>query len=147
MCFVLYAGTAKPLPRRTWNKQAPDLSIASLTDRDVAIKAHFSKPEVQHIGSTSGCSCDFPFVMLQKGQWPFFEELENKDPKQAATDRYNRESLVALLRASGGETVELYGVWDGDFAKMPRAKEDVPLERLLESDFRFKEQGFYRVKM
>ena len=85
MCFVLYAGTAKPLTRQPWNKEAPDLSIASLTERDVAMKAHFSKPEVQYIGSTSGCSCDFPFVILQKGEWPFFAELENKDPKQAAT--------------------------------------------------------------
>jgi len=52
-------------------------------------------------------------VALQKGEWPFFPELENEDPKQAATDRYNRESLVGLLRSSGEETVELYGVWDG----------------------------------
>jgi hypothetical protein len=147
MCFVLYAGTARPLPRRPWNKEAPDLSIASLTERDVAIKAHFSKPEVQYIGSTSGCSCDFPFVALQKGEWPFFAELEKKDPKQAATDKYNRESLVGLLRSSGEETVELYGVWSGDFAEGPRAREDVLLEQVLEPDFRFKERGFYRVKV
>ena len=147
MCFVLYAGTTKPLSRRAWRKDAPDLSVQSLTDRDEAIRKHFSNPEVQYIGSTSGCGCDFPHVTLHKGEWPFFEELERKDPERNASDRRNREALVGLLRESGEQAVEFYGVWDGDFIEAPKALEDVSLERLLDSDFRFKEQGFYRVSL
>ena len=44
--------------------------------------------------------------------------------------------------------VELYGVWDGgneSFDKPPEAEEDISVDRLLDSNFRFKEQGFYRV--
>jgi hypothetical protein len=41
--------------------------------------------------------------------------------------------------------IELYGIWDGDFAKPPQAREDIPLKCLLDGDFSFKEQGFYRV--
>jgi hypothetical protein len=57
------------------------------------------------------------------------------------------EALVALLRTTGEETVELYGVWDGNFANTPRAREDVSLENLLVADFHFKEGGFYRVSL
>lgn len=145
MCFVLYAGTTKPLARRAWQKEAPDLCVASLTERDAPIKGHFSSPEVQYVGSTSGCGCDFPNVNLHKGEWPFFEV--ESDPERDASDRYNRKALVALLQRSGDKTSELYGVWDGDFAQTPRALEEISLQRILDSDFRFKEQGFYIVRV
>ena len=143
MCFVLYAGTTKPLPRRTWQKEAPDLCVVSLTERDAPIKKHFRSPEVQYVGSTSGCGCDFPNVNLYKGEWPLF--AVESDPERDASDHYNRKALVALLQRSGDKTVELYGVWDGDFAKTPRALEEISLQRILDSNFRFKEQGFYTV--
>jgi hypothetical protein len=145
MCFVLYAGTTKPLQRSKWLKEAPALSVVSLTERDAPIKAHFSNPEVQYIGSTSGCGCDFPYVNLQNGEWLVFE-FEG-DPEREASDRYNRQALVALLRDSGEQTVEVYGVWDGDFAKTPKAMEEISLQRILDSDFRFKEQGFYKIRV
>jgi hypothetical protein len=62
-----------------------------------------------------------------------------------ARDRYNQQALVNLLRATGEKMIELYGIWDGDFAKPPQAREDIPLKCLLDGDFSFKEQGFYRV--
>jgi hypothetical protein len=51
------------------------------------------------------------------------------------------------LRNSGEKTVELYGMWDGDFAEVPKARESISLQKLLHPDFRFKEQGFYMVNM
>lgn len=145
MGFVLHAGTTKPLQRRKWLKEAPALAVVSLTERDAPIKAHFSSPEVQYIGSTSGCGCDFPNVNLQNGEWPTFEVAG--DLERDASDRYNRQALVALLRESGEKTIELYGVWDGDFAETPKALEEVSLQRILDSDFHFKEQGFYRIRV
>lgn len=150
MCFVLYAGTTSALPRATWNKDAPDLCVESLTERDAAIKRYFSNPEVQYIGSTAGCGCDFPHVELQNGQWPTFEDNEKDelDIARDTSDRRNRDALVSLLRTTGDKMVELFGVWDGGnepFAKPPEAREDIALDRLLDSDFRFKEQGFYKV--
>ena len=133
-----------------FEKDAPDLSVESLTESDAAIKRFFSNPEVQYIGSTSGCGCDFPHVILQNGQWPTLEDTE-KDELDIARDifdRRNREALVALLRTTGNKMVELYGVWDGgneSFDKPPEAEEDISVDRLLDSNFRFKEQGFYRV--
>ena len=152
MCFVLYAGTVSALPRATFNKDAPDLSVESLTERDAAIRLYFSNPEVQYVGYTSGCGCDFPNVMFQNGGWPTLDiEDAEKDEFEIAQDisnRHNRELLVNFLRANGDKLVELYGVWDGGneaFAKSPQAIENISLDRILDSDFRFKEQVLYRV--
>lgn len=153
MCFVLYAGTFSALQRSAWNKDAPNLSVESLTERDAAIRQYFSNPEVQYIGSTSGCGCDFPNVMLQNGEWPAVEtgevEKDEFDKARNISDQHNRDLLVSLLRANGDKTVELYGFWlDGNEAtKSPRAFENIPLDKILESDFCFKEQVLYRVHL
>jgi hypothetical protein len=151
MCFVFYAGTFSALPRAAWNKEAPDLSVESLTERDAAIRQYFSNPEVQYIGSTSGCGCDFPNVMLQNGEWPTVEteeaEKDGFDKASDISDQHNRDLLVSLLRANGNKTVELYGFWlDGNEAtKSPQAFENISLDKILESNFLFKEQVLYRV--
>jgi hypothetical protein len=154
MCFVLYAGTTSPLPRAAWNKEAPNLSVVALSERDTEVRQHFSNPEVQYVGSTSGCGCDFPNVMLQNGEWPVVEtedaEKDEFDKALEISDRHNRELLVSLLRANGDKIVELYGFWIGDSeatTKSLLAFEDISLDRILESDFRFREQVLYRVRV
>jgi hypothetical protein len=134
------------MPRKEWRDDAPDLCVTSLGERELPIKEHFSKPEIQYIGSTSGCGCDFPHVDLQNGEWPWFDG-DAPDAEQEASDRYNREALAALLQTTGEQTVELYGIWDGDFAAPPQARETISLKTLTEPDFRLKEQGFYVVSM
>jgi hypothetical protein len=153
MCFVLYAGTTRPIPRREWRKDAPDLSVEPLTERDVPIKAHFRNPEVQCVGSTAGCGCDFPHATLQNGCWPeigYPEGFEAAYPESLANSRRNRQALVDLLRTTGDKVVELYGVWDGtdtDFSEEPMAREEITIERILDPDFVFKERGFYEVRL
>jgi hypothetical protein len=153
MCFVLYAGTVSALPRAVWNKEAPVLSVESLKERDAAIKQYFSNREVQYVGSTSGCGCDFPNVMMQNGEWPTVEieeaEKDEFDKARDISDQHNRDLLVSLLRANGNKTVELYGFWlDGNEAtKSPQAFENISLDRILESDFCFKERVLYRVHL
>jgi hypothetical protein len=142
MCFMLYAGTSNAIPRRGWQKDAPGISVASLTEHDALIKAHFKSPEVQRIDSTSGCGCDFPHVLLQSGGWPIFDF---GDTERVATFGQNRGALASLLRNTGEKTIELYGLWWGNFAKEPMAYEGIPFLRILERDFLFREQVFYRV--
>ena len=145
MCFVLYAGTKKPIPRREWLKDSTNLAVESLTERDAPIRMHFNSPEIQYIGSTSCCGCDFPHAILQGGEWPtYFLELQ-EDVTKLASDRFNREALVDLLEKTNEKTVELYGVWDGNFAEPPKGRESISLQRILDSDFCFKEQGFYTI--
>jgi hypothetical protein len=147
MCFILYAGTTRPIPRREWHEVSTALAVASLTDRDAPIKMHFSSPEVQYIGSTSRCGCDFPHAILQGEEWPTYFLDREEDPTKLASDRFNREALVSLLKKTDENRVELYGVWDGNFLEPPKARENITLERILDSDFWFKEQGFYTVTM
>jgi hypothetical protein len=142
MCFMLYAGTNQAIPRREWLKSVPDISVASLTEHDAAIKVHFKNPDVQCIGSTSGCGCDFPHVLLQNGEWPMFD-FDNA--AQVAVCDQNRKALTTLLRTTDEKTIELYGLWWGNFAKEPLAYENIPLHRILEPAFLFREQVFYTV--
>jgi hypothetical protein len=109
---MLYAGTTKPIPRREFDEHAPNLSVNSLADEDSPVRAPFSKPEVQYIGSTSGCGCDFPHLMMQNGEWP---KPISEDTGRDDSQHHNMEALVALLRTTGEETVELYGIWAGDW--------------------------------
>jgi hypothetical protein len=142
MCFMLYVGTTTALPRREWNKDVPDISVASLTEHDSSIKEHFKSAEVQRLGSTAGCGCDFPHVLLQNGEWPTFDF---EDAERVATFSQNRKALATLLRNTGETTIEIYGVWWGNFAKEPLSCEDIPLLRIFEPDFLFQGQVFYRV--
>ena len=148
MCFVLYVGTEKPLPLREWHNEAPDVSVKSLDEREEPIRVHFSKPEVQYIGSTSGCGCDFGSVMYQTGDWPWWDDGE-VDPEQEQRERRSREGLIESLRNSGEPIVELYGVWDGgfDFRTPPLIRESIRVADILNRDFRFKEQGFYTLQI
>ena len=123
------------------------MSVESLTDWDSPVKVHFSSPEVQYIGSTSSCGCDFPHAMFQNFGWPEieFQEYVEREPERTSTGKYNKEALVDLLRVSGDRVVELYGIWDGDFAEPPEVQESIAAETILDPTFRFKERGFYKV--
>jgi len=140
---MLYAGTTSALPRKEWNKDIRGLSVNSLTENDASIINQFTRREVQCIGSTSGCGCDFPHVILTRGESIGYPEVIVDDPEWEASELVNREALVALLRDSGEKTVELYGVWYGDSAKQVNVREEIPIARILEPDFRFKERGSY----
>lgn len=117
-----------PLPRKGWDKDARNLCVESLAERDTPVAAHFSSPEVQYIGSTSGCGCDFPHVTLTRGEWIGYPQVDVDDPEWEASERFNREALVTLLRGSGEKLVELYGIWlsnDGDYAKHVNVRENI----------------------
>jgi len=90
--MMLYAGTVRPIPRKEWVKESPDISVQDLNEHDNAVKSHFTKPEVQNIGSTSGCGCDFPNVLMQNGEWPASDESES-DPEQIELEQFNPTDL------------------------------------------------------
>jgi hypothetical protein len=51
MCFMLFAGTTKPLPRKEWKQEAPCVYTEALSEDDAEAKQYFTLPEVQYIGS------------------------------------------------------------------------------------------------
>jgi hypothetical protein len=68
-------------------------------------------------------------------------------PERGTSEHSNAEELVTLLRETGEKTVEVYGVWDGDFTEAPEARENIALSSILNPRFHFKEKGFYTVQM
>jgi hypothetical protein len=117
------------------------LPVESLDEHELPVRAHFSMPEVQCVGSTAGCGCDFPSTGVQNGVWYHYEDPEaTEDP----SDRFNREALVDLLRSAGDANLELFASWNGDPTLLVR--EDISLQTILDREFRFKEQGFYTVR-
>src|ERR1700747_863224 len=122
MCFTLYAGTTDPLPRRRWQPDAPGISVEPLAERDARVKVFFSKPEVQYIGSTSGCGCGFPHARLENGVWPGIEHpLGARSREELDRNQQNREALVNLLRTADEGFVEIFGMSDGDRVGTPKA--------------------------
>jgi len=142
---VLYVGTASPLPLRPWRQEAPALSVKEMSADKQAIKAHFTSHVVQYVGSTSGCGCDFPHVLTDTWRSPMFQ-LELL-PETDASGHSNAQELVKLLRDSGEKSIEVYGVWDGDFTEAPEARESISLSSIVGPHFRFKEKGFYTVQV
>lgn len=143
---MLYAGTERPIARVALNQNARDLSVSTLKEGEEQIRQHFTQPEVQYIGSTTGCGCGFSSVMEQNGGWPFGEDPDEvRDPDDIAEDLFNREGLVRLLRSTGEEVIELYGIWADRVSEPPHIHEEIALGEILKPDFRFKEFGFYRV--
>ncbi len=149
---MLYAGTAKPIPRREWQEGSLDLPVSSLTEEEAPVRARFSSPEVQNVGSTSGCGCDFPTLQwMHDGGWaPLEFSAPEARAEFEATARRNMGALVDLLGTTGEKAVELYCIWHGGgraFSASPAAHEDMALESLLDPDFHFKEFGFYWVSL
>ncbi|HKF49923.1 MAG TPA: hypothetical protein VKB38_21350 [Terracidiphilus sp.] len=141
--MMLYAGSSKPITRKAWVQESPDVSVRDLVEDELPVKAHFGQPEVQNIGSTSSCGCDFPNLCLSSnGDWP---EYSCEDSEEAEAENLNRRRLVELLRQHGEVVIELYALWYGSFGESPKHTETLPVARILDSDFRFREEGFYRV--
>lgn len=92
MCFMLYAGTTRPIARSEWKKEAPDICVCPLAANETAVNSRFSLPEIQFIGSTSGCGCDFPHVLRQNGEWRAAIEDE-VDHEYEQTCKLNREAV------------------------------------------------------
>ncbi len=141
---MIYIGTDKPLTTGEWKKETPDVWVRSLVESELSMRSHFSKTQVQYVGSTAGCGCDFPHVLLQKEQWVV---VDNDDQEQRKKNRYNTQALATLLKKSGEKVVEIYGIWAGNGGKPPRAVQEFPIGAILQPDFRFKEYGFYRVQI
>ena len=61
----------------------------------------------------------------------------------------NHERLVDFIRRNlkGESSLEFYGMWEADFSMPALSDQSVPLERLLELDFHFRDRGHYSINM
>ena len=147
MCFSLFAGTSRPLPRSEWILDGPLVNVRNLHESDAWTRAFFTKPEIQYIGSDTGCSCGFPTVMQDGyGNWPYYKDPV-KDAEDIESDKNICNELCKILTQADEDWIELYGIWAGNEGCEPLAREEVSLDDIRRELFRFKEGGFYRVKL
>ena len=128
---MLYAATGNPLPRRPLVNENRALWVRSLKEEEAPLARHFTLPEIQYIGSDTGCGCGFPNRSWVMEQWT--GEPENEEPEPEGTA--NLQALATLLEECGEKNIELYGIWlgrDGDFTKEALREErtEPELERL-----------------
>src|SRR5580704_2297859 len=129
MCFMLYAATSNPLPRRPLDKDNRALWVRSLDEEEAPLARHFTLPEVQYIGSDTGCGCGFPNRSLIGDQWTGDPESEEPEPEGTA----NLQALAKLLEECGEENIELYGIWlstNEDFNRAAIGEERVLLDTI-----------------
>jgi hypothetical protein len=118
--------------------------VESLREEHAPVARHFTLPEVQYIGSDTGCGCGFPNRSLIGDQWTGDPESEEADPEAIA----NLQALAALLEESGEKKIELYGIWlstKEDFERDAIGEEGISLFTILEPSFQFKERHLYKV--
>ncbi len=82
------------------------------------------------------------------GDWPYWLDPV-KDADVIASDKQECEELCQLLSGLDEDEIELYGVWAGneEQEKEPLIREEVTLDDIRRELFRFKEGGFYRIKL
>jgi hypothetical protein len=120
--------------------------VRSLKEEEAPLARHFTLPEIQYIGSDTGCGCGFPNRSWVMEQWT--GEPENEEPEPEGTA--NLQALATLLEECGEKNIELYGIWlgrDGDFTKEALREERISLATILQPRFSFKERYLYRVNL
>jgi hypothetical protein len=83
--------------------------------------------------------------MFQNGGWPEAEYYDEPNDETSASNRFNRQSLIALLKTTGEDSVELYGIWAGNYLKEPAIRETISVDQIADPQFLFKEYCFYNV--
>lgn len=140
--MVLYLGSEKALPVIPYNPEQPAFNTKELDEHEKPVIQHFSKQHVIYVGSNEGCGCSFRHALYEKGEWSYV--IPEEDEEAIAT-QVDHQTLVAYLKTSGLQKVEIYACWDGDYALSAEHHEEIAVEDILQPDFFFKERGHYRI--
>jgi hypothetical protein len=144
MCFTLYIAAPVPLPIIPWDEQTRQLHTEELSDYYESVRAQFQDPHVLYVGSRNQCGCGFRHAMYQGGGWPEEEWRPEGDTSQSEAQP-DHEMLVQFIRqhVPVGSTFELFGMWEGNEPAQTLSSQSIPLERLLDLDFCFRDGGHY----
>lgn len=141
----LFLATGLEAPLVAWDASRPGFNVSEISAREAAVRAQFSKPKIRCVGSHTMCGCGFRSLNRQPdgGHLPL-EYAVVEDPEKCAADHaalasYLRERLLY------DPDVELYAVWDGEWAEDCESRTTVTADEVASPDFFFLERGFYRV--
>jgi hypothetical protein len=147
MCFVLYMATPRPITQIEWDETNPSLHIEELGEGELVLKAQFTLPYCYHAGSDTYCGCGYRNASYQNGSWPE-EEWQPEDWDADGDKQAMHERLAAFLRKElrPSDPVEFYGLWEDDLSLPPLSDQWIPLTRMTEPTFFFRDRGRYRIE-
>lgn len=145
---MLYIAIAKAQPIIPWDETMRGIHTEPLSSHDEGVAAQFHHPNVCYIGSDTQCGCGFRNATYQNGCWPEEEWMPEGDTRPL-TSQPNHQRLVEFIQKHlpGEESIELYGTWEADFSAPALSDQRIPLTRLLEIDFYFRDRGRYVVEI
>jgi len=146
MCFALYLASDRAIPIIPWDESSRRLHTEQVDADSLEVLHRFKFPNVCYVGSDTHCGCGFRNATYQNGSWPE-EEWHPEDDVRDIEARSNHEQLVRFIKDNfpDRDTIELYGAWDGLPTGPILSDQTIPLDRLLEPGFYFRERGHYTI--
>jgi hypothetical protein len=129
---MLYLASENSLPVEKFEDCNPTFYVEKFKTLFNAMNITFNKKHIYYVGSDEGCSCGFKLEVDCKHQ----EDLVNEQKKsnQIALHNYLKKCLEFE------ETVELYGIYNGDEGQRVVSEREVSVNELLKDDFYFIEK-------
>ena len=145
MCFALYLASDRAVPIIPWDESTRHLHTEPVDADNLEVLQRFKFPNVCYVGSDTHCGCGFRYATYQDGSWPGEEWYPEDDSSIEAQS--NHEQLVRFIKDNfpDRDTIELYGAWDGLPTGPILSEQTIPLDRVLDLGFYFRERGHYIV--
>lgn len=146
MCMMFYIGTRNQLLEIAFDETFPGLHVRILSEKEQAIDAHFSTPNIAYIGSSSGCGCNFRHALWDHGNWLPVDGHGQSDNNEIKRNQQSLHDFLWLHKMTD-RSVELFCCWNGEQNEPSLFRTEINIEEIIDEDFFFKERGFYSIKL
>lgn len=132
-----------PLEVIAFEKKAPRFYTCELPDTDKEVRRYFTVVNVLCAGSSEGCGCGFRHALMD-GKEAWLNVISEDDNGAEVEDMRQLQAYLKQIIDKNG-ILELYACWNGDWTNIPKYRSSIALDKLMDKDFYFKENGFYTV--
>lgn len=140
MCLMLYLGSRRPLSLR----RTACLALEPVAEAAKAVREQVQRDFVYFVGSHSGCSCGFPYVVAEQ-EIEYFDGVFEQEDSEKLKDLESVRDLVSVIdeALAGQPDCILFPIWNGSEGAAPKGdvrwdRKDMKAECfLLTEQFRF----------
>ena len=134
MCVALFIAADIEPPLVAWDESAPGFNVVGLSDHELVVRRHFSKPHVRYAGAHTGCSCGFAY-----GQVEATTEQDRLEEERGRSSVLSlRSYLDELLHSTS--VLELYACWEGEWEYPEERRREVTTEIFGGDAFDFRQR-------
>lgn len=137
MCLAVYIASATALPLVTWDEARPAFYVDGVAPND-PVRARFSMPNVNYLGSHEGCGCGFKYGVMPAG----LEDQDDEAKGRAAVDALR----AYVAKAAVGQPIEMFACWEGEQQLPVLETERISPEQLGGESFDFQQRHLLRVE-